>query len=199
MRQAGVVGALCAGFLAATWMPAHGEEPPTLVWPPEIELTTRKALEATAPILVRVHLTVALEAAVGQLAQQRGTRPEVRRLGRLVAADMARADKALVVYTREKHQLNLAEVTRIVDHTEALRRHVDEVRVQLQSLSGEAFDERFLTMMSQMPQEALEVLGEGWQMVHEPRLRAELNRIALMMEQHREIADSLRSARRTRG
>jgi predicted outer membrane protein len=186
------------GSLLVMSAAAHGQTAPP-AWPPELEQAQREALDVAAPTLVRVHLATGLGASLGKLAERRGTAPEVRRLGRLVAADLARAGEALEKYTATRHQLGLHRITRIVDHTQALRRHVTEVRDQLAALQGAAFDQRFLEAMSRMPGEMLELLGEGWQAAPDPRLRAELERTAALMQQHRELADGLLARPRPRG
>jgi hypothetical protein len=177
--------------LAAVAMggPARGSTPSD--WPAEREKVSRQALDATATVLVRVHLTNTLEMALGRLAQARGQRPEVRRLGQLLVADVARADRTLARYSRQKCDLGMEALTGVIDHTGVLRRHVDEVSGSIEALSGPAFDAHFLGFVSTLDGEVLDLVAEGWRMVPDPRLRAELGRIGALIDQHRQIARAL--------
>lgn len=162
-------------------------------WPSSLEKLQRDALNESATVLVRVHLAIKLEQGLGRLAKQRGSTPEVRRLGALMATDMSRSDDELAGHVRDEYGLDLARITRIVDHTGTLRRHVRDVRAQFAGLQGAAFDARFVDAVSRVSEEILTPLEEGWRATPQPRVRAHLDRLAAMTQQHRQIADGLRS------
>lgn len=160
-------------------------------WPEPLERAQRRALETLAPALVRVHLTNKLEIALGRMAEERGVRPEVRRFGRLLAADLERADAVLVRRARSDRDLDLEAATQIVDHTAALRRHVADVEGRMKAVPRGQFDEPYLLVMGELVDEALELLDEAWHSVQDHRLRTELGRLTTLMEQHGEIARTL--------
>jgi predicted outer membrane protein len=160
-------------------------------WPEPLERAQRRALETVAPALVRVHLTNKLEIALGRMAEERGVRPEVRRFGRLLAADLERADAVLVRRARSDRDLDLEAATQIVDHTAALRKHVADVEGRMKAVPGGQFDEPYLLVMRELVDEALELLDDAWYSVQDHRLRTELGRLTTLMEQHGEIARTL--------
>jgi predicted outer membrane protein len=160
-------------------------------WPAALERVQLEDLGATAPVLVRIHLASQLDVALARLAQERSTRPEVRRLGRLVAADVQRADEAIVRYAKSRRDLDLEAATRVIDHTRALQRHVADVEARMKQVPGGSFDQPYLLVMSTMVDETLELLGEGWRTAQDPRLRAEIVHLGNLMRQHQEVARAI--------
>jgi predicted outer membrane protein len=191
----GAVAVVLAGAGVAGAQVHSGTKESPAGWPVTQEVAQRRTLAVTLPALVRVHFAHQLQAAIGRQAQQRGATAEVRRLGRLMAADHERATRALRAHAREQRGLDIDAVASKADKDGAVRRHLELVKADFAALSGAQFDDRFLTAVSGAHQDSLDLMSDAWVRSEDPALRTLLNRTAPVLAQHRQIAEALRWSR----
>lgn len=162
-------------------------------WPSSVEASERRALGESLPALLRVHLAHQVQAQLGRLAEQRGSTPEVRRFGRLVAADHERTGRALASYAADDRTLDLNALVKRADPAGVIHQRIQRVKGELTALSGTAFDHHFLRMMAGAHDDSLTLLADARFSTQDPELRVLIDRTAPVMQQHQQIAQGLLS------
>lgn len=160
-------------------------------WPVVAEKSNTDALSFTRETLARIHHTNQLEAQVGALAQERGSTPEVRRFGRILVVDHARADRELLEYAQRRRGVAIGPPQVVM---EAERDQLSEKAIAIQELkllTGPAFDAQFLNMMTEEHETAIQALQNARAMVEDPQLRTILRKVLPILRQHLWIAQSL--------
>lgn len=187
----GAVALVLAGAGQAEAEVNRGTKESPAGWPVTQEVTQRRTLAAALPAVVRVHFAHQLQSAIGRMAEQKAGSAEVRRLGRLIAADHERAGRELRSYAGRRG-LDLDAVATNADADGAVGRHLDLIKADFAALSGAQFDARFLAAVSGAHDDSLDLMGDAWFRSEDPTLRTVLERTAPVLAQHRQIAEALR-------
>ncbi len=141
------------------------------------------AQASAAEVASALHDMNVLEIRLGQLASERGSRPEVRRLGELLAADHRKADLELMKIARRG---GIA-----LDPLGYVERRPMNGTDRLEGLEGAAFDRAFLEDVVRAHREAIAELERVRRDLDDQALARLSRKVQPLLEQHLEIAESL--------
>ena len=143
-----------------------------------------------AELVAELHQANQLEIAAGELAQQKGSLPDVRAYGRMLESDHRDADATLTEYAKEK-KLSLDDVPerlRMQDQTTQAR--LDSLR----RLNGTDFDRAFADLMQETHARLIGTIEASSVTVVDPRLRDMLPVLQPTLHAHRQVAENIRRA-----
>jgi putative membrane protein len=152
-----------------------------------------RAAEATpaladSQLVATLHQVNQIEVQAGQLAQQNGSGPRVRRYGRTLIREHRRADQQLRQYARSS-QMDVAVPPPAAAMAElnAARRRLHN----LQSLHGSVFDQDFADVTIQTNKRTIRLVNNGRRQTADRRFKAMLGQVALQLRQHQQMAGDL--------
>ena len=162
-------------------------------WPEVMERTFSDVLSFSQEMMARVHFSNQSATELGRLAEVRASSPELRRYGRLVAADRQLQDAQIVDYATRRMGVSLGPPQFVMEAERELvmqrRAKVD----QLRTLAGLGFDGEFLALAWEDNQAAIELVDHARTQLDDPTLRIMLNQTMPILEQHERILRGLRS------
>jgi putative membrane protein len=140
---------------------------------------------ADAKLLAKLHETNALEVELGKLAQQKGGTPEVKQFGKQLVEDHQSVDtKILALAGEESIELEAAPK----DPADAKKS--TEMKAKLKTLSGETFDQEFLTAMRQGHEEAIALVTKAKPSLQNTKVKSLVTELEPVLEKHRQMAQS---------
>ncbi len=138
-------------------------------------------------LVAQLHQANQLEIAAGQLAQQKGSAPDVRAFGRMLESDHRDADATLTEYAQH-HDLSLDDLPeRLRLQDQEARAHLDSLR----ALSGSDFDRAFVQLMQQAHARVIGTIDASRTAVTDPQLQEMLAALEPTLRGHRQIAENL--------
>jgi predicted outer membrane protein len=189
---------LVVGFVLVLLVvgPAPAQQAPLVATPRPPEWSAageKRAEDATAmasDVVSLVHYGNDVAADLGHLAARNGGSRYVRRLGALMVADAARADRQLFDYARRRAGVTIEATSLAGDDRPEMQRKMAAMQ-RLRSLGGDAFDHEFLALVTGDRARALSDMVSYRQMIADPDLRALLSRAAPIVQQQLAIASAL--------
>jgi putative membrane protein len=140
-----------------------------------------------AELVGELHQANQIEIAAGQLAQERGSVPDVRAYGRMLESDHRDADVTLAEYAKDNN-LSMDDLPeRLRVEGQATRARLDNLR----RLSGAEFDRAFADLMQQAHARVIGMIDASRLSVTDPRLRTILAVLEPTLHAHRQIAENL--------
>lgn len=161
------------------WPQASGaQEPPpgaASPSPPQVVLST-------------MHQVNQMEIQLGQLAEERGDREEVRRYGDRMVRDHRFGDrKVTALAERQGFEMLPPPQLPAAPKLKPMMQKAEELR----QMSGPEFDRMFLQMMTQSHEMAVSMLGEALGDLPEGEVRTLVSRLRPILEQHLELAEAI--------
>ena len=114
------------------------------------------------------------EAEMGQLAEQKATRPAIKEFGRWMATDHGFANKWLAAILREEHE----------NFQPALTAEQSEMKRKLEGLSGAQFDQYYVQHMVQDHEKTVPVFEKEAKEGHNPAIKTYAEDLTPVLEQH---------------
>jgi len=146
------------------------------------------AAVADSQLVATLHQVNQIEVQAGQLAQQNGSRPRVRRYGRTVIREHRRADQQLRQYARSSQMdVEVPPPVAALAELNATRKRLHN----LQSLHGSVFDQDFADVTIQANERTIRLVNNGRRQTADRRLKAMLGQFALQLRQHQQMAGDL--------
>jgi putative membrane protein len=137
---------------------------------------------SASKLISEIHGINQTEMMMGQLAQSKGSTAQVRRYGLLLARDHRLGDDQLISLARDQRLGVAATGTSPADQA---------MMLQLQGLSGKAFDRQFLADMKSGHEKAIAMLkGAQGQQVN-PSVRDFVGKLLPILGQHRDLSQHL--------
>lgn len=175
--------------------------PKTGWWPEVMERTFSDALSFSQEMMARVHYAHQMATELGRLAEERAGAPELRRYGRLIAADRRLQDAQVIDYATRRLGVSLSSPQFVMETEREFLQQRAAKWDHLKTLAGPAFDGELLALASSDNQSDLELIDHARIQVDDPTLRIMFDQTMPILEQHETIVQALRSqvARTTAG
>jgi predicted outer membrane protein len=168
-------------------------EPKTGWWPEVMERTFSDALSFSQEMMARVHYSNQLAAELGRLAEVKTASPEVRRFGRLIAADRQLEDKQMLEYASHRMGVALGPPQFVMESERDLVMQRMARFDYLKTVAGPDFDTEFLALALADNQTDFELIDHAATQVDDPTLRIMFDQMIPILEQHEIIMQALRS------
>jgi putative membrane protein len=114
------------------------------------------------------------EAEMGQLAEQKATRPAIKEFGRWMVTDHGFANKWLAAILREEHE----------NFQPTLTAEQSEMKRKLEGLSGAQFDQYYVQHMVQDHEKTVPVFDKEAKEGNNPAIKAYAEYLTPVLEQH---------------
>ncbi len=161
-------------------------------WPEVLERTFRDALSFSREMMARIHHANLNAVEVGQLAERRASSPELRRYGRLLAADRQLQDAQLVDYAAHRMGVTIGPPELVMEAERELVQQRAAQVARLQTLAGPAFDRELLALLVRDNESSLELVDQSRVQLDDPALRIMLDQTLPVLQQHERIGQVLR-------
>jgi putative membrane protein len=177
---------LCGAMAVCVVATAHAQSTP----PPTAQQPTTRT-QAAAPAMNADHQLVVdgakgnmAEVELGKLAEQKGTRDDVKQFGRRMVADHTKANEQLKTLAQSESIPWPADMD--AKHKETIQR--------LSKLSGAAFDKAYMQQMVQDHTEKIAKLRSVAPTVKDPEIKAWVERASATPQEHLKLAQSIANA-----
>jgi len=149
----------------------------------------------TASVLSRIHQANLTEIALGKIAEDRASAPEVRAYAGQLIQDHANVDEKVAAMAHQKG-------VHLREQTASTRQGGKGVQSaaqfeQLMSASGAKFDQLFLQQAGSDHQRLIQRLQQDREDANDDEVEALIDKIVPLLEQHRELAQILMKKERT--
>ena len=144
-------------------------------------------------VIAKVHQANQMEIEIGKLAQQKGASADVKRYGRVLAADHQKGDQLVTALAAKK---GLNRIPEPPPQTPADKEDMQKQQMmmqQLQQADGAQFDAVFAKAMVEAHEKAVAMVSEASGQVGDRDLRDTLKKLVPILKQHLEIAQRLSS------
>jgi putative membrane protein len=144
----------------------------------------------TAAVLSEIHQANLTEIALGKLAQNKASAPEVRGYADLLVQDHTSVDETVTAMAQKKG-------TQLHDQAASSRqgrkgaRSIAQFEQKLTSASGSTFDHLFLEQAGNDHQRMIQKLQQDREDANDDDIEALIDKIVPILEQHRELAQIL--------
>jgi predicted outer membrane protein len=162
-------------------------------WSEGLERTFSDTLSFSRETMARVHYANQLAAALGRLAEESASSPELRRYGRLLAADRQLQDAQVLDYASRRMGGALSSPQWGMEAERALVQRRTERLDRLRSLVGPAFNSEFLALASDDNQSDIDLFDYARTQLDDPSLRIMFDKTMPILQQHEKIVKALRS------
>lgn len=130
-----------------------------------------------------------MEIQMGKLAQQRGTSPEVKQYGQMLAQDHQRLDQQLTQFAQKKGWKLSSQAKPSDPVGKAFQKRAEDTKELLNQLHGTAFDTQFMTAMVSDHDKDLLVLGQAIQKFpNDPMTQVLSQQVVPTLDKHRQRA-----------
>jgi putative membrane protein len=149
-----------------------------------------------AQVLGKLHAANQMEMEAGGLAASRGESGKVKRYGEQLIKDHRQADDNVMAFAKRKGvDLQSVPSTAAKESDEGDKEGDEHTMsssmARLRKLSGAEFDRAFLTQMVSDHDDALRMVRNARNQTHDVELRALLNKLTPVLQQHRDLAQRL--------
>jgi len=192
LRSAVALGVLMVPVVLAVEA-APRAAPKTGWWPETLERTFRDALSFSREMMARIHHANQLAIQVGRLAEERARSPEVRRYGKLIAADRRLQDHELLDYAATQMGMTLGPPELVMDAERDIERQRATKVAHLRTLNGISFDRELLALVWSDNRSAIELIDHARTQVDDPNLRIMFDNTLPILHQHEKIIQVLGS------
>lgn len=147
-------------------------------------------------VLAKLHAANQMEMEAGGLAASRGQSGKVKRYGEQLIKDHRQADNTVMAFAKRKG-IDLPGVPSMPakESGESDKQGDDQSMsssmARLRTLSGAEFDRAFLTQMVSDHDDALRMVRNARSQTQDSEMRALLNKLAPVLQQHRDLAQRL--------
>lgn len=174
--------------------PSHPSEAPAKPPPPSEPRVGLPANEQR--LIVKLHEINRMEIALGNLAKDRAVLSDVKSYGDKLVNDHSTADSEIKSIAKE-NSIDLTKTPADVDHASNMK-----TMSELKTLSGDAFDQRFITFMAEGHEKVVREVTQARQNTSNAKLSALLDNLLPTLKHHRDTAMKLQrgkgaAARRT--
>lgn len=192
LRSVVVLGLLMVpAFVVAADAPRAA--PQTGWWSEGLERTFSDTLSFSKETLARVHYANRLATVLGRLAEESAGSPELRRYGRLLAADRQIQDAQVLVYASRRMGMALGPPQWGMEAERQLALRRAERLARLRMLVGTAFDREFLALALDDNQSDMGLFDYARTQLDDPTLRIMFDKTMPILQQHEKIVQVLRS------
>jgi putative membrane protein len=139
-------------------------------------------------VLRKLHHINQEEIKAGQLAQQKGTTPDVKDYGATLVRDHTKGDQDVKALA-SKMNVDLEMMKNDARHQEKQQVHQNKMD-QLQKMSGKDFDRGFAQMMVNGHREAIEMVKDARGNA-KPELKSMLDRTLPVLQKHEDMANDI--------
>lgn len=170
-------------------------------WSEGLERTFSDTLSFSKETMARVHYANRLATALGRLAEESASSPEVRRYGRLLGADRQIQDTQVLDYASRRMGGALGEPQWGMEAEQKLALQRAARLASMRTLVGAAFDREFLALAFDDNQSDMGLFDYARTQLDDPTLRIMFDKTMPILQQHEKIVQVLRSraARATEG
>ncbi len=192
LRRVVVFGLLLVpAFVVAADVPRATQQ--TGWWSEGLERTFSDTLSFSKETLARVHHANRLATMLGRLAEESAASSELRRYGRLLAADRQIQDAQVIDYASRRMGVTLeAPQWGMEAERESVQQRAERL-ANLRTLVGQAFDREFLALAFDDNQSDMGLFDYARTQLDDPTLRIMFDKTMPILRQHEKIVQVLRS------
>lgn len=192
LRRVVVFGLLLVpAFVVAADAPRATQQ--TGWWSEGLERTFSDTLSFSKETLARVHYANRLATMLGRLAEESAGSPELRRYGRLLAADRRIQDAQVLDYASRRMGVTLESPQWGMEAERESVQERAERLANLRTLVGTAFDREFLALAFDDNQSDMGLFDYARTQLDDPTLRIMFDKTMPILRQHEKIVQVLRS------
>jgi predicted outer membrane protein len=162
-------------------------------WSEGLERTFSDTLSFSKETMTRVHYANQLAATLGQLAEESAGVPELRRYGRLLAADRQIQDAQVLDYAYRRMGVTLGTPQWGMEAERQLVERRAGRLALLRTMIGADFDREFLALASDDNQSDMGLVDYARTQLDDPTLRIMFDKTMPILQQHEKIVQVLRS------